>query len=774
MYASSFNSDGRIASAGSLSQSRNALVRARITALLLLTALLLAGTAARAQVPAPLAAPDLVLRSNGSVYAMARQPNGGLILGGDFTLIDGVLRQNLARLRPDGSLDPDWNPPVDGPVVALAADGSNAVYVGGAFDKVGNFTRYNIAKIQPNGIVHSSWQPQSNGTVFALAVDAAGTVYAGGYFDQIGGHLSMSGVAKIAGGTGNIDMGWNPCNDSCRVHTLTVINGSLYVGGNFDQIGGQSRQNLAKLSLATGMADAFWDASVDGLVLALATDGNGSLYVGGAFSQIGGEFRTNIAKIDANNSGAADPVWSPPSVDYVSALAWDGSGHLYAGGGGIASLMVGQLHNFLIRVQGNGTGTIDTSWTPEPNGDVWSLLSDGDGRVHVSGSFDRIGGQRRVGLALLGVAGTATANFAHHAETPGVIYALAAQEDGGMIAGGRFDTVNGHARGSLLRLLPNRSLDMQWQPAVIGEVLALAIGQNGAVCAGGEFQGATGGGWNLMKFAGSGTGEADVQWRPHVDGPVYALATQGANLFAGGSFSNINAVQRLNLALLPQTGLGDPDPLWAPEVIGDVHALAVDSGGYVYAGGSFTYIGSHPRWGLAKLTGAGGSGTPTPAWRPASAPFGTVLSLVLSQDEQHLFVGGDFDQIGAQERHRLAKISTWGAAALDSNWQPAVNGLSVNAMALSADGALIIGGDFQQVGGYARYRLARIDSGGTGAPDPVWNPGADGSVHALALRGQGAVFAGGEFRYVGGSARMALAALPMSLDTIFSNNFELE
>ena len=45
---------------------------------------------------------------NGTVYALTLQPDNQLLVGGDFTMADGVPRQRLARLNSDGSLDPTF------------------------------------------------------------------------------------------------------------------------------------------------------------------------------------------------------------------------------------------------------------------------------------------------------------------------------------------------------------------------------------------------------------------------------------------------------------------------------------------------------------------------------------------------------------------------------------------------------------------------------------------------------------------------------------------
>ena len=64
-----------------------------------------------------------------------RTGNGGWYLGGSFTAVRGVQRNNLAHLNASGVLTA-WNPNADGEVDALAVTWG-AVYVGRAFSSVG-------------------------------------------------------------------------------------------------------------------------------------------------------------------------------------------------------------------------------------------------------------------------------------------------------------------------------------------------------------------------------------------------------------------------------------------------------------------------------------------------------------------------------------------------------------------------------------------------------------------------------------------------------------
>jgi len=72
---------------------------------------------------------------DGSVEALALQPDGKVLVGGQFTSYDGTSRPRIARLNADGSLDTAFasGTGFDGTVEALAVQGDGGVLAGGAF-----------------------------------------------------------------------------------------------------------------------------------------------------------------------------------------------------------------------------------------------------------------------------------------------------------------------------------------------------------------------------------------------------------------------------------------------------------------------------------------------------------------------------------------------------------------------------------------------------------------------------------------------------------------
>src|SRR5213075_2639831 len=49
-------------------------------------------------------------QTDGPIYGLALQPDGNLLIAGEFSEVDNVTRTRLARVKPDGRLDPSFDP----------------------------------------------------------------------------------------------------------------------------------------------------------------------------------------------------------------------------------------------------------------------------------------------------------------------------------------------------------------------------------------------------------------------------------------------------------------------------------------------------------------------------------------------------------------------------------------------------------------------------------------------------------------------------------------
>jgi len=569
-----------------------------------------------------------------------------LYVGGVFTTIGGQLRNRLAKLSgATGAVDLTWNPNVSGNVNTIAANGTD-VYIGGSFTTVGGQTRNNVAKIDATtGAVDMAWNPNVSATVESLAL-YSGQIYMGGSFTHVTGTLRSS-IARVDAATGVLDAVWDP-GANAIVYSIVPTAAGVYVGGNFGIAGNQVRKKIARVS-ATGLgaADLTWDPGADPVsdmissvfvISAVGTD----VYVGGNFQHMGGQFITNCAKLDAT-TGNADATWQPNRESQVEDFAIDGAGNMLIGGGtgsgsvggynatGVArfvkatkaldltwkpfirspvvrSLMlsgtdifVGGFYNRINNTLINNiakistmTAALDLGWNPlGANSDVNGIVTDGL-NIFVGGNFSGIGGQVRGKIAKLLLANPGTVDATWNPGANNLINSVKYDGAGNVYFGGDFTTIGGQSRGRIAKLSTSGAgaVDAMWNPNANNTVTEILISGTD-VYAAGAFNSIGGQTRNrVAKLSASGTGAADVVWNPNATGNVYALAQYGTDIYIGGNFAMVSGQSRSKLAKVSAT-TGALDMMWNPIANGDVNEFAIDAANqWLFCGGIFTTMNS--------------------------------------------------------------------------------------------------------------------------------------------------------------------------------------
>ncbi|MED6315457.1 MAG: Calx-beta domain-containing protein, partial [Verrucomicrobiota bacterium] len=86
---------------------------------------------------------------NGAVFDVGIRSDGKVIIGGEFTEISGYSRNSYARLHHNGELDRNFDPGegANGPVFAVALQPDGNILLGGQFTQVGEYEQNNITRI---------------------------------------------------------------------------------------------------------------------------------------------------------------------------------------------------------------------------------------------------------------------------------------------------------------------------------------------------------------------------------------------------------------------------------------------------------------------------------------------------------------------------------------------------------------------------------------------------------------------------------------------------
>ena len=87
--------------------------------------------------------------ADGVIYALVLLPSGKILIGGDFMTYNGINSPRLARLNADGTLDASFNVGVgaDNTVYSIAVQTDGNIVIGGRFAHVFGFPRNGVARL---------------------------------------------------------------------------------------------------------------------------------------------------------------------------------------------------------------------------------------------------------------------------------------------------------------------------------------------------------------------------------------------------------------------------------------------------------------------------------------------------------------------------------------------------------------------------------------------------------------------------------------------------
>jgi len=192
---------------------------------------------------------------------------------------------------------------------------------------------------------------------------------------------------------------------------------------------------------------------VNGRVLAVAVQGDGKIVLAGQFSAVNGSPRGNLARL--NPDGTLDQGFAgSPSAGVngtLNALAIRPDGSIVVGGTFSQAGNVARQNIALFRPDGTVDPTFASKGYPGANGAVLALAALEDGSVIAGGEFTAVCGLQRVSIARINSDGTLAAAIPDRGPLEGTVHALARLPEGGAVAGGAFRAINQPA-ASLLRI----------------------------------------------------------------------------------------------------------------------------------------------------------------------------------------------------------------------------------------------------------------------------------------------------------------------------------
>lgn len=647
---------------------------------------------------------------NNSVRAVAIQSDGKILVGGDFTTFKGVTRNYIVRLNSDGTEDAGFYTTLigagtgfNGIIRKIVVQPDGKILVGGDFSSVSGVARNSIVRLNSTGSVDTSFTSNTiNGGVYAIGLQPDSSVLIGGVFTSIAGNtrkylarLSSSGVddssfysslTSTGDGTG---LNGNPFE--IKVNASSEI----FVVGGFTTLNGATRRKMIKLNssglemssfytalTSTGDGTGFYDVYTPNVYsLAILPDSN--MIAVGDFFNFNGFVRDRIVKLGSTGAEYTSAVPTNLGLFFgvgVYSIAKQSDGKMVVGGE--FTKFDGNTRNYLVRL--NADGTEDTSGSPTFytnlgtgfNASVLAVtIQPSDGKILVGGNFTTLNGTTRNRLVRLNTDGTVDTSFYGNLGNGfnGSVQSIAVQSDGKILVGGNFTTfgVGSPTRNRLVRLNSSGSEDASF-------------------------------------YTSLGTG---------FDNVVSSIAIQSdGRIVVGGDFTLLNTSSRNRLVRLETSGIEDLafSVNLGSGFNSLINAVAIhSSNNKIVVGGAFTTFNGNTRNRLIRLNSSGNEDT---SFYTSLISAGTgfnnyVLSLKIQSDDK-IIVGGGFTLLNGNTRNRLVRLKSTGES--DTNFYTPLGTALDNAVStieLLSDSEIVIGGYFNSISTNSYSRIANINSG---------------------------------------------------------------
>jgi hypothetical protein len=629
---------------------------------------------------------------NGSVYdIMLDLENDVLYIGGEFSEVNGVVRENLCALN-SGTFDVlPFDPLLNGPVYDIEQE-SGILYLAGGFTGAGELAKEFLIY---NEVTEEALAPfVANGDITDVVEDGNGGFFLLGNFTTVGDSL-RNAIAHVDSEGQPTD--WNVNLEAASplsytgVNSVLLLGDTLYLGGSFSSVNGANRRNVAAVNAMTGSVLP-WNPKakiVDSSSRVFKIDLlNDSILIAGNFNRMNNELIKHLALVDRMQGNV--------SLDFDTQL--DEEVRNFEIQGNYLHL-IGQF-NEVFGIERERFCTIDlASWTlpfdqiPIFSGGSEDIVAIGD-TIFLGGTFSRPGFSN----AAFGAFRRSTSEWIEtNLETKGAVFDLELQGDKLYISG-RFRKIGAETREYFA------SIDVQ----------TLEINEDAFSFSGDSYEGVV-----MVKKIGdllylSSSANRIHEYRRH---GLLALSVSGE-------------VNELSIPINLSEISTSPAQDFIYEAVCDIE-IANDK---IYLSGNFTGSPQLPHKFLVS----------------ADKNTGELVAFIadldqpvrsLAADEEKLYFAGEFTMVNGEATPLLSRIDL---ATNEVDAWPTPNfveGNKINDVIVS-DENILIAGDFLSVGGTTRNNFAAFDKNNLELSDT--RPDPDDEVFAI-YENNGIVTIGGAF-----------------------------
>lgn len=708
-----------------------------------------------------------------TVRTLVVQPDGKLIVGGEFLNFNGIATPYLCRLMPDGSKDVSFTlgTGFNNKIYACLLQPDGKIVVAGSFTQFNGATVGRLVRLNSDGTRDASFSSSlgaTNNIIYDMALHPDGSIFLVGSFTNFNG-TTTNRIVKILG-NGTVDTTFVIGTGASGLIEKVELqsDGKIIIGGGFDAFNGVSVGKIARLN-ANGSLDTSFSSGLgfNNNVSAIGIQTDGKIILGGSFTSYNGNVANRIVSV--NTDGSVDSSFVSGtgfSSGAVETILINSSGELMLGGsfsGTYNGVAVNRVQLF------NPNGSINTAFdmgNGPASASVFALEYLMDTSWFVGGSFSIFDDQNQGKLAKIDTQGALDIGYL----TSGVglnnsVSKLLPLSDKSVIVFGNFTQFNGGVAPRITKLNEAGEMDISFNGSGQGANATIrnaAVQSDGKIIIVGNFTSFNGIAVNrIARLLANGSVDASFNIGSGCNGQVYGVAIQSdGKIIIVGNFSTYNGIPAVKIArLLPDgtldagfiTGSGAED--------GIVETIALQSDGKIIVGGHFTMFNGISARRIIRLNADGSIDT---SFSIGTGFDAAVYSLAVQPDGK-IMVGGSFAAFNGNGRRRIVRLNSDGTLDTSFSIGSGFSNGTIRDILIQPNGRLLLGGTFSGTyNGATVKRMLRLQANGT--VDGSFLVNLNGTLSTMALTSDEKVLIGGTFNSVSGITKHRIARLILCVD----------
>lgn len=412
---------------------------------------------------------------NNFPYHAVLQPDGKILVNGIFTQYNGTACNRLVRLNANGTLDASFNCGTD------PAFGAGVRVLSGG--KILSLQPL-IKRLNTNGTIDATF---NSGTGFNNSLSDAieqpdGKIIVIGVFTSYNG-IPANGVIRL-NADGSVDTtfssgtGFSSSGNSAPSILHLQADGKILIAGSLPPYNNAYTGNFIRLNPDGSRDNSFLGSSFVGGtgIHSVGTRADGKMVVSGAFKTFQGIGVDGLVQLNAD--GSRDTSFDNKGAGFdnaVTAMGILSNGKILLGGDFIT--YNGEDKRKFLGLNADGSFDTDfnhnlgTNFNAQLGGMPKVIKSTPDGKIIIGGTMQNFAGTAIQKIVRLNADGTLDNNFdytqgftglGYPAASESAVKVIAFEADGNMLVAGTFNSHGGNSNSGLVRLYPNGYRDFSF------------------------------------------------------------------------------------------------------------------------------------------------------------------------------------------------------------------------------------------------------------------------------------------------------------------------